>query len=97
MGPASSAASDSAAYFVIAIVRLPDTVRVPSEPPRGFRIVVSLTSAGGLSNPRFAPTRSSTLPRPPSNSTYYLHHTASLYASTADRAIRMERYGMSLS
>ena len=27
-------------------------VRVPSEPPRGLRIVVALTSAGGPSNPR---------------------------------------------
>ena len=27
-------------------------VRVPSEPPRGFRIVVALTSAGDPSNPR---------------------------------------------
>ena len=30
-------------------------VRVPSEPPGGFRIVVVLTSAGGLSNPRVRP------------------------------------------
>ena len=50
-------------------------VRVPSEPPGGFRIVVALTSAGGLSNPRFAQIRSSTLHRPTSSSTYYLHHT----------------------
>ena len=34
---------------------------MPSEPPRGFRIVVALTSAGGPSNPRFAQIRSSTL------------------------------------
>ncbi len=50
-------------------------VRVPSKPPRGFRIVVALTSAGGPSNPRFAQIRSSTLHRPTSSSTYYLHHT----------------------
>ena len=30
-------------------------VRVPSEPPPGFRIVVALTSAGGPSNPRVRP------------------------------------------
>ena len=50
-------------------------VRVPSEPPHGLRIVVALTSAGGPSNPRFAQIRSSTLHRPTSSSTYYLHHT----------------------
>ena len=52
-------------------------VRVPSKPPRGFRIVLALTSAGGPSNPRFAQIRSSTLYRPTSSSTYYLHHTDS--------------------
>ena len=36
---------------------------MPSEPPRGFRIVVALTSAGDPSNPRFAQIRSSTFHR----------------------------------
>ena len=50
--------------------------RVPSEPPRGFRIVVALTSACGPSNPRFA-IQSSTLHKADASSTYYLHHTGS--------------------
>ena len=58
-------------------------VRVTSEPPRGFRIVVAWTSAGGPSNPRFAQIRSATLHRPTSSSTYYLHHTAVQAVSAA--------------
>ncbi len=48
--------------------------RSPGRPPTA---VVALTSAGGPSNPRFAQIRSSTLHRPTSSSTYYLHHTGS--------------------